>query len=120
MKTRIRIVEYDDGRKEYFPEVRRNFKTHFISMFENDKLLVLFLFALAILIALICSLLWEKIEHPELDNNGVVKHVSKCIDVKTAKESVDDYISSANKQKSERGVAKLSKKKVKTEFLDYP
>lgn len=119
MKTRIRVVEYGDGRKEYFPEVSYNFKKHFVSMFESEPFWCVAAFFLSILFALLWSQCWDEIQYESEHENGYTYYPEiKTLDV--AKKAVDNFILIHETDKAQKAAKKLSEKKVKTEILDYP
>ena len=121
MKTRIRIVEYGDGRKEYFPEVRYGFKKFFVSAFESEPFWFIVAFVLVVPFAYLLSFDWYKIEYEQETPSGLHRYrANKFKDMETAKKAVDNFILIHETDKAQKAAEKLSKKKVKTEYLDYP
>lgn len=119
MKTRIRVVEYGDGKKEYFPEVKHSFKAHIVSMFESEPFWCVVAFFLSVPFALLWSNCWDEIYYDQSfgDLHG---YSDSFNDMETAKKAVDNFILIHETDKAQKSAEKLSKKKVKTEYLDYP
>lgn len=120
MKTRIRVVEYGDGRKEYCPEVKDKFKDIIVSMFVNRPNAFIIFFYIAIPLAVIWSFTWLPIiNNPHLEAVNKEKYTFRK-KLETAKQEIDLYYKRAEYKKTKRAEKDLRKKIVKIQLLTYP
>lgn len=118
MKTRIRVVEYGDGRKEYCPEVKDKFKDIIVSMFVNRPNAFIIFFYIAIPLAFIWSFTWLPITNAPSFVRGGGEYKFK--DVETAKKAIHDHYKRIEYKKTKRAEKDLRKKIVKIQLLTYP
>ena len=115
MKTRIRVVECGDGRKEYYPESKEKFPHIIRYMFQNRPIAFVLFFYIAIPLAVIWSIYWLPIV-----NDGEKEKWRDKEKIELAKVEIDNYIRFENARRKRKIEKKISKKIVKTEYLIYP
>ena len=117
MKTRIRVVEYGDGRKEYFPEVKDRFKDILVEMIYNRPIAFTLFFYIAIPLAAIWSVTWLPIINNPYSDEGKFMYRTS---LDKAQKEIDLYFKRIKYKKTNRAEKELSKKKIKIEYLTYP